>query len=367
MNDSGVPFVDLGRAFEPIATEAREAVERVFARGNFILGEEVAAFEEEFARFLGCRYAVGVSNGTDAITIALLSSGIGEGDEVITTANTAIPTVTAIVRAGAVPVLVDTGRDYTMDVDLLDLAVTERTGAVVPVHLYGYPCDMERIQAVARASGLRIIEDCAQAHGALFDGKRAGTFGDAGCFSFYPTKNLGAFGDGGMVVTDSEEIAHRARMIRHHGQSARDVHDIPGMCARLDEIQAALLRVKLPRLEAWNAERSAVARRYRDGLAGVVLPPRDPRRTGVWHLFVIRSRDRDGLREHLALRGIQTAVHYPCPAHLQPAFAPFFSGEPSFPEAERCSGEVLSLPLFPGMRGNEVETVIDAVNAFHAS
>lgn len=362
MNLRRVPFIDLSRGHASLRDALTNAVAGVFERAHFILGREVSSFEEEFARYLGARHAVSVSSGTDAITIALMSLGVGEGDEVITAANTAIPTVTAIARARALPVLVDAGEDYCIDVGKIPSALTPKTRAIVPVHLYGYPCDMETIMGIAKGRGLLVVEDCAQAHGAQIGGRKVGTFGDAGCYSFYPTKNLGACGDGGMIVTDSEETASVARMIRHHGQSAKDVHEVEGMCARLDELQAAILRVKLPHLDEWNAGRARIARAYIEGLGNVGVPPGLGPRESVWHLFVVRHRERDRMREELSRRGIETAIHYPKPAHLQRAFAHLGYREGDFHRAETFSREILSLPLFPELSEEEIDGVITAVN-----
>jgi dTDP-4-amino-4,6-dideoxygalactose transaminase len=362
VNIARVPFIDLARGYAALEEEITRAMAGVCGRARFILGEEVSSFEAEFARWVGSRFAVSVSNGTDALTIALMSLGVGQGHEVITAANTAIPTLTGIVRAQAVPVLVDAGDDYCIDPGKIARAITSRTRAIIPVHLYGHPCDMEKVMEVAKTAGLRVVEDCAQAHGARIGAKKAGTFGDAGCFSFYPTKNLGAYGDGGMIVTDSEESAAVARMIRHHGQSAKDVHDVAGMCARLDEVQAAILRVKLRHLDEWNARRADIARAYTEKLRGVVTPPGAAEKKSVWHLYVVRHRERDRLRQELARRGIETVIHYPTPAHLQKAFLPLGYRKGDFPISESFAGEILSLPMFPELANEEVSRVIDVVN-----
>jgi len=358
-----VPFFDLKRNYESIAVEVDASIKRVLARGSYILGEEVGAFEKEFARYIGCRFGVGVSNGTSAITIALQSIGVKEGDEVITAANTAIPTVTGILRAGAVPVLVEPGEeDYTMNVRVLEKAVTKRTKAVIPVHLYGYPCDMPSIVQFAASLGIRVVEDCAQAHGAEVDGRRAGSFGDVGCFSFYPTKNLGAYGDGGMIVTNTEDVARMAGMVRHHGQSARDEHEVAGMCSRLDEIQAAVLRVKLKKLDEWNRKRTEIAGHYLKNLRNVKKPARAKNRKSVYHLFVVRTSERERLVHGLLERGIGTGVHYPKPVHLQKAFTSLGYKSGDFPLTEKLSGEVLSLPVFPELTVREIFWVIESVN-----
>lgn len=366
MSPARVPFIDLARSHEALREEMMTAFMNVCERAHYILGEEVSSFETEFAGYVGARFSVSVSSGTDALTIALMSLGVGPGHEVITAANTAIPTITAIVRAQALPVLVDAGEDFCIDVDKIARAVTSKTRAVIPVHLYGYPCDMEKVRGVAEGAGLLVIEDCAQAHGAQIGGKKVGTFGDAGCYSFYPTKNLGAYGDGGMIVTDSEETAAVARMIRHHGQRSKDAHEVEGLCARLDELQAAILRVKLPHLDEWNARRAGIARVYIEGLHGVEKPPGLGPRKSVWHLFVVRHRERDRLREELARRGIDTAIHYPKPVHLQKAFAHLGHAEGDFPVSESFSREILSLPMFPELSHEEIARVVDTVNEIAA-
>ena len=356
--------MDLRRGYTSIAAEVDTAIKEVLDRGNYILGEEVRSFESEFSRYVGSRFAVGVSSGTSAITIALMANGVGEGDEVVTAANTAIPTVTGILRAGAVPVLVDPAEDTcNLDVKGLEKGVTSRTKAVVPVHLYGNPCDMPSICEFAVSRGIRVIEDCAQAHGAEIGGRRVGSFGNAGCFSFYPTKNLGAFGDGGMITMNSEETASKAKSLRHHGQSDRDEHDRLGMCARLDEVQAAVLRVKLKRLDEWNARRSEIARQYLNGLTKVKTPAEEKNTKRVYHLFVIRTRQRERLRRGLIERGIGTGVHYPKPAHLQKAFSFLGYRSGDFPLSEKLSEEVLSLPLFPELKEQELLWVIESVNS----
>jgi dTDP-4-amino-4,6-dideoxygalactose transaminase len=363
VRDSQVPFFDLTRNYLSIAGEIQAAFDRVFTRGSFILDEEVSALEREFATYIGSRFAVGGSSGTSALTIALQALGVGQGDEVITAANTAIPTFVAIVRAGAVPVPADVNEeDRNLDINAFENAISSRTKAVIPVHLYGEPCDMPSIIGIAEERGIEIVEDCAQAHGATIGNRRVGTFGDAGCFSFYPTKNLGAYGDGGMIVTDSEEVFRMAVMIRHHGQIAKDEHEVPGMCARLDEMQAAVLRAKLPRLDAWNERRREIAGRYLEGIRGMMLPRESHGRKGVYHLFVARTHRRAQLRQALTARGIATAIHYPKPAHLQKAFTFLGHVRGDFPVTETLSDEVLSLPIFPELTEEEVSRIIAAVN-----
>jgi dTDP-4-amino-4,6-dideoxygalactose transaminase len=342
------------------------AIRRVLHRGSYILGEEVASFEHEFAVFVGVQHGVGVASGTDAIEIALRASGIGPGDEVITSTHTAVATVAAIERAGAVPVLVDIQPDsFLLDPEQAEHAVTPRTRAIVPVHLYGQPADLASLEQVARRHNLIIMEDCAQAHGARYEGKRVGSCGNVGCFSFYPTKNLGALGDGGMLVTDNEEIARRARALREYGWHEKFRSEEPGANSRLDELQAAVLRIKLPCLEADNEKRGALARRYSAALAAFVAVPQiQAARTHVFHQYVIRTDQRDALQQHLRANGIGTTIHYPVPVHLQPAYVNRLGKKAAFPVAERAVAEILSLPLFPELTTAQCDRIIHAVQDF---
>jgi dTDP-4-amino-4,6-dideoxygalactose transaminase len=360
------PFIDLNPVFTRHRSEYEQAVGRVFARGQYILGPELDRFEEEFAAFQGGGYAVGVANGTDAIELALRAAGIGSGDEVITAANTCVATVCAIERAGARVVLVDVDeRTYTMGAAAARAAITPRTCALVPVHLYGRPADLTALGDLAQRASLLLVEDCAQAHGALWDGRPVGTYGALGAFSFYPTKNLGAFGDAGAIFTPDADLANRARRLRNYGQVRRDDHIERGINSRLDELQAALLRVNLRYLNAHNAERSQIAADYLKRLRGVVVPAACPDGSrAVHHLFVVRHADRDGLRHYLRSHGIETAVHYPRPVHLQPAYAGLNQPAGSLPVAERLAGEILSLPLYPGLAADDIDRVIDAVNHY---
>ena len=346
--------------------EIDEAIRRVLASGRYILGEEVAAFEREFADYLGVRYAVGVGNGTEALGIAFAACGIGRGDEVMTVSHTAVATVAAIELAGATPVLVDIEPEYfTLDPTRLDEALTARTKAVIPVHLYGQPAELEPIVAWARRHGVRVIEDCAQAHGAAYQGGRVGTFGDAGCFSFYPTKNLGAIGDGGMLVTNDPGVASRACALREYGWEPRGVSAIPGGNSRLDELQAAILRVKLRHLEADNAARVRAAQWYDEALAEceVVRPRVREDATHVYHQYVVRSARRDALKHRLQQEGIEASVHYPVPVHHQPAYRGRLSGSDRLPQTERAAQEVLSLPMYPELTRHDQGRVVDGVRA----
>jgi dTDP-4-amino-4,6-dideoxygalactose transaminase len=360
-----IPFNDLRPLVERYRTEYEAAVGRVLDRAWFILGPEVEAFEDEFAGYHGPGYhAVAVGHGTDAIELALRAAGIGPGEEVITTALTAAATVCAIERAGARPVFADIDpHSCTLDSSAVHAAITPRTRAVVPVHLYGRPADMSGLLAVARPAGLLVIEDCAQAHGARLEGQPVGTFGDLAAFSFYPTKNLGAFGDAGAVLTADRALAERVRRLRNYGQTERYHHVEKGVNSRLDDLQAALLRVTLPHLEWHNEERRRLAGRYRRQLAGVGLPADGPGLRHVYHLFVVRHPDRDGLGRRLAQRGVGTMTHYPRPVHLQPAYAEFGAGPGSLPATERAAREVLSLPLYVGLTEDRVDAVCAAVAA----
>jgi dTDP-4-amino-4,6-dideoxygalactose transaminase len=351
------------RAHQP---EIDAAIRRVLDGGRYILGAEVRAFEQEFAAYLGTAHGVGVGNGTDALHLALRALGIGAGDEVITVAHTAVATVAAIEQAGATPVLVDIEPDYyTLDPARLEGAISERTKAILPVHLYGQAADLDPVLAVARRHGLKVIEDCAQAHGALYRGRRVGSVGDAGCFSFYPTKNLGALGDGGMVVTADEGVAEKVRRLREYGWVDGRVSSTPGWNSRLDEIQAAVLRAKLPFLDADNAARVRLAEWYDRALAGTPLrlPARRQTGTHVQHLYVVRSGRRDALLAGLQQREIGAVVHYPVPVHRQPAYAGRLRGAAELAHTEQAAREVLSLPLYPELGEAAGQQVVDAVKA----
>lgn len=347
--------------------EIDAAVARVLDKGWYILGEETKAFEQEFASYVGMRHAIGVGSGTEALHVAIAACEIGRGDEVITVAHTAVATVAAIEMAGATPVLVDIEPGlFTLDPTKLEAAITPRTRAIIPVHLYGQPANLESIIEIARRHKLRLIEDCAQAHGARYDGRRAGSFGDIACFSFYPTKNLGAIGDGGIVVTDDPKLAERARLLREYGWAERYVSHISGLNTRLDELQAAILRVKLRALDQDNQKRADLARQYHEGLTGsaVALPGLRPEATHVFHLYVVRTPRRDELQQYLAGQGIGTLVHYPVPVHLQPAYRGRLAGNAGLPETERAAREVLSLPMYPELQSSDVQSVIAGIRSF---
>lgn len=363
-----VPFLDLGAATQELEAPVREAVERVVRGGWYVLGEETAAFEREFAAFTGAGHAIGVGNGLDAIAMALQALGIGPGDEVIVPANTFIATWLAVARVGAHPVGVEPAEgQWNLDPARVETAITSRTRALVPVHLFGQPADLAELLTLARKHELVVVEDAAQAHGARYDGQRIGAHGDAAAWSFYPGKNLGAFGDGGAVTTNDPGVAARVRSLGNYGSSQKYVHDILGANSRLDEIQAAVLRIKLEHLDTWNARRQSIAQRYAEELAGIPglrLPEVAPGREHVWHLYVVDHDSREGLQHHLASRGIQTLVHYPVPPHLSGAFASLGLAEGTFPIAERAARTHLSLPIGPHMSEASVMRVIDACRTF---
>jgi len=365
-----IPVANPGAQYRSHKTEIDEAIHRVLDSGFYILGEEVRAFEAEFADFLGVGYAVGVGSGTEALYLALSACGVGPGDEVITVSHTAVATVAAIEMAGAAPVLVDIEPDhYSMDYDLISNAVTPATKAIIPVHIYGQPADLDPILELAGKFGLKVIEDCAQAHGAFYKGKRVGSYGDMACFSFYPTKNLGGLGDGGAVVSNRKGLAQKVRSLREYGWTERYVSQVPGENSRLDEIQASILRIKLKHLDSDNTARNQVADAYRKGLSscGLTLPRVRRDSTHVFHLFVICTSSRDELQQHLKDWGIGSAVHYPIPIHLQPAYRGRLKGSDSLPVTERVSREVLSLPMYPELTESEAEMVVAAVRRFYGT
>jgi dTDP-3-amino-3,4,6-trideoxy-alpha-D-glucose transaminase len=363
-----IPTLKLDHADPALMDELLATVERVARQGAFTLGTELADFESEFAAYCGAEHAVGVSSGTEALVLALKALDIGPGDEVIVPANSFIATAEAVSLAGARPVLVDVDPDtHLITAGGVAAAITDRVRAVIPVHLMGSTVDMDAILAVARPAGLKVIEDTAQAHGAFVGGRRVGTFGDIGCFSFYPTKNLGAWGDGGGIVTDDAELAHRVTLLRSHGEEPRYHHRMVGTTARLDALQAALLRVKLRRLDGWNDDRRRLGAALREGLEGTSVElPSPARQDGdhVYHLFIVRSKERDALRAHLDGLGVSTAVHYPFPIHRTEAYAELGMSEGSLPVAERLAEEILTLPLFPTMSDQDVSRIVDAVRAF---
>jgi dTDP-4-amino-4,6-dideoxygalactose transaminase len=361
-----VPFANFRRTVDGLRPELDAALARVLDSGWFLLGREGEAFEGDFASWVGASHAAGCASGTDAIELALRALGVGAGDEVVTQANTCVPTVAAIARAGATPVLCDVEPESaTIDPESLAGALSPRTRAVIPVHLYGQIGDIDAVEALAREHNLVMIEDCAQAHGAAAGDRPAGTIGIAGAFSFYPTKNLGAFGDGGAVVTSDEQLDERVRLVRQYGQADRYHHVVEGVNSRLDEMQAAVLRVRLAHLDADNARRMAIADHYAEALAGSPVEPlrRLPDRTHVFHLFVAVAPDRERFQAALEECGVATLVHYPRPIHGHPPYAQLGAGPVSLSNAERLSNEVISLPIYPELTDGEVEHVAASARA----
>jgi dTDP-4-amino-4,6-dideoxygalactose transaminase len=366
-----IPLVDLHAQYDPLKEEILAALAEVLDGMNLFLGPQLSAFEQEFAEFSQCAHGIGVSNGTDALELALRAVGVGPGDEVITQPNSFIATSEAISATGATPVFVDvSAKTATLDPSLLEGAITSKTKAIIPVHLYGRPADMDAIMSVAQGRGITVIEDACQAHGALYHGRRAGSLGDLACFSFYFSKNLGAYGEGGAVTTNKAELAERVRLYRDHGSRVRYEHEVVGRNARLDEMQAAILRIKLRHLERWNEARRAHAKRLNDGLGATSVEapvPGGPDTYEVFHLYVVRHPQRDQLRECLAEHGVATGVHYPRPIHLQPAYASLGYRAGSFPVTERLAAQSLSLPLYAELTDDQVRRIIGAVKAFDAA
>jgi dTDP-4-amino-4,6-dideoxygalactose transaminase len=367
-----IPMVDLKAQYARIRAEVDAAMARVLESTAFIKGDDCGAFESEFAQYCGTRHAVGVANGTDALIVALRAFGVGPGDDVVTVANTFIATGEAIVLNGARPVFVDVDpATFTMDPARLERAITPKTKVVLPVHLYGHPADMEPILDIARRHGLPVLEDAAQAHGAEIAGRRVGSLGHAACFSFYPGKNLGAYGDAGMVVSGDGEFAARVRQIANHGGGANKYDNVVvGTNSRLDTLQAAVLRVKLRHLDQWNAERRERAQAYTRALAdvpGLTLPRERAGARSVWHLYTILTAERDALQQRLKADGISTAVHYPRPIHLQPAMAAAGGAAGDLPVSEQLSREVLCLPLYPELAAEDVDRVAAAVRSFRTA
>jgi dTDP-4-amino-4,6-dideoxygalactose transaminase len=364
-----VLFLDLKATYLELQPELDAAYQRVMDSGWYLLGQELEAFEEEFAAYCEAKYCVGVGNGLEALHLILRALEIGPGDEVIVPANTYIATWLAVSYAGATPVPVEPDeKTYNIDPSLIEVAITERTKAILPVHLYGQPADMDKINSLAKSYGLKVIEDAAQAHGARYKERRVGSLGDASGFSFYPGKNLGAFGDGGAVVTNDPDIADKVRLLRNYGSRVKYHNEVQGFNSRLDELQAAFLRVKLKKLDQWNARRQIVANSYLENLAQVpslTLPYVPHWANPVWHLFVIRSLNRDNLMKHLQSNGIQTLIHYPIPPHLSEAYVnhPTDSRRHILPLTEKLAEEVLSLPISPHMTFKEIDTVSNSIIA----
>ena len=365
-----VPYLDLKAQYKEIKDEINHALQRVLDSAQFVLGPEAKAFEEEFAAFSGVKHGIGVNSGTSALHLALLAAGVGPGDEVITTPFTFVATVAAIEYAGAKPVLVDIEpKSFTLDPAKIEAAITQKTKAILPVHLYGQPADMDPILASAKKHNLIVIEDAAQAHASEYKGRRVGSMGALACFSFYPGKNLGAYGEGGIVVTDNPEYNRTLRMLRDWGAEKKYQHVIKGFNNRLEAFQGAVLRVKLRRLEAWTELRRKHAQQYAQLLAncpGITPPIELEGRRHVYHVYTIRAQKRDSLAKFLGERNIHTGIHYPTPVHLLPAFANLGYGVGAFPQAEKAASEVLSLPMYPEMTSAMVAEVADALKTWTA-
>ena len=364
MNKMTTPFLDLQAQYSGMKDELDAAYHRVIESGQYILGHEVEAFEQEFATYCDTKYCIGVSNGLEALHLILRAYDIGNGDEVIVPANTYIATWLAVSCCGAKPIPVEPDeKTYNLDPALIEEAITPRTRALIAVHLYGQPCDMDCINAIARKHGLKVIEDAAQAHGAFYKGRRTGGLGDAAGFSFYPGKNLGAIGDAGAITTNDATLATKLKLLRNYGSSIKYHNKIKGFNSRLDELQAAFLRVKLKRLDGWNNARSKLAFKYMSGLnnSAFSIPFVPSYSTPVWHLFVVRHLARDVIQNRLQQFGIGTVIHYPIPPHLQPAYCELGYSKGDFPISERIHNEVISLPIYPQLKIENIDVVIDAL------
>ena len=368
MSPIKVPFVDLLLQHQRLLPELQDAFLKVIDQSDFILGAAVERFEQEFAAYLKVQHVIGVATGLDALRLSLVALGVGEGDEVILPANTFIATALAVSAINARPVLVDCRSDtYNISAEQLEGAISPRTKAIIPVHLMGQPADMPTITAIARRHRLVIVEDACQAHGAEYGGQACGTFGQAGCFSFYPAKNLGCFGDGGAIVTGQAELAEHLRQLRNYGQSTKNHHKIAGTNSRLDTVQAAILIVKLKYLSPWNEQRRRHAASYRrllEGVGDLTFQQSLQHTTPVYHLFAIETEHRDALRDFLFERGVHTGIHYPTPIHLQPAYAYLGYKSGDFPVAERLATRSLSLPMYPELNDDQIEYVVRCVREF---
>ena len=364
-----IPLVDLKSQYQGIKEEVLAEISQVLDGMQLFLGKNVQTLESEFAAYCGVESAIGVGSGTDALHIALRACGIGPGDEVITVSHTFIATVEAIILAGAKPVFVDIDPEtYNMDTSQVEKMINSKTKAILPVHLYGHPANMDQILELAQNYKLKVIEDACQAHGAEYKGCRTGSLGDAGCFSFYFTKNLGAYGEGGMITTSDPDIAKWCRMLRDHGQNAKYLHSLFGVNGRLDELQAAVLRVKLSHLDEWLERRRSLAQAYNAGLPTQLVKPREmPWAKHVYHLYVVRTPKRDQLREWLESKGIGTGMHYPVPVHLQEAWREYGGSDFSLPVTEKITKEIISLPMFPELSIEEVDYICDCICEFNES
>lgn len=363
-----IPFGDLKRQYEQLREQIDTVTRDVYESGWFILGQQVQRFEANFAQYCGAKYAVGVGSGTEALHLALMACGVQPGDEVITVANTCIPTISAVSFAGAVPVFVDIDeKTFTINPTLIEERITPKTKAILPVHLYGQCADMDPILEIARRYNLAVVEDCAQAAGSQYKGRMAGTMGHAGAFSFYPSKNLGAFGDGGLVLTNDEDLSQTVVKLRNYGQEKRYYHSIKGFNSRLDELQAAILDAKLPYLDSWNERRQEIAKRYHEDFSpiGMYCPLESPDRFHTYHLYVIRVPQRDRFQKFLAEKGIATIIHYPIPVHLQESYSECRIQGKYLPLTEQLASEIVSLPLYPELTDEEVNYVIKTVLQAH--
>lgn len=360
-----IPLVDLNVQYKTIKGEIDDAIQRVIDSSAFIMGPEIEAFEIEFAAYCGAQYCVGLNSGTDALHLALIACGVSPGDEVITTPHTFIATAEAITMCEATPVFVDIDPEtYNIDPGLIEGAITSRTKAIIPVHLYGQPADMDPINELAKKYKLHVIEDAAQAHGAMYKGRRVGGLSEAAAaFSFYPGKNLGAYGDAGALVTSDSETAEKARLLRNHGREEKYTHRVIGYNKRMDTLQAAILRVKLQHLDEWNEAKREIAAYYTDRLSSTALitPSVLPDTSPVWHLYVVRCNDRDTLRKQLQEAGISSGIHYPIPLHLQPAYAHLELEPGSFPQSESAAQSILSLPMYPELKKVQMDRVIGTI------
>lgn len=361
-----INFNELKRGYEKYKEEYDKAAIEVLESGWYILGKKVEEFENNFSKFLGSKYCVGVNSGLDALILAVRALNIGYGDEVIVPANTYIATVLGITENNATPIFVEPDEYYNLDADKIEEKITNKTKAIMVVHLYGQAANMKKIQDIAAKYNLYLLEDCAQSHGAKFEGKTTGTFGDIGCFSFYPTKNLGAFGDGGAIVTNNEKIADKIRMLRNYGSRRKYYNEIEGVNSRLDEMQATLLNVKLSHYEELRIEREKIALRYLNEINNpkVILPKIREGAEHVWHLFVVQTEERDKLQSYLQENGIGTQIHYPIPPHLSEAYKYLGYKKGDFPITEKQANSVLSLPIYDGMTNEEAEYVIKAINDY---
>lgn len=362
-----IPYYDISDTHKSIKDEIFEAVNGVYDRNCFIMGTELEQFEEEFADLCGTRYCIGVGNGLDALHLILKGYGIGEGDEVILPANTFIATALAVSYSGATPVFTDCSlKTFNIDPDMLEEKITDKTKAIIAVHLYGRPADMDAVKAIAGRHGIKVIEDAAQAHDADYYGKKTGSLGDAAGFSFYPSKNLGALGDGGAITTDDEKLADRLKMLRNYGSTIKYKHELKGFNSRLDEIQAAILRVKLKHLAAWTSQRQAIADYYIANIKSdkLILPYMQSEIKSAWHIFPVLCKGRDELRKYLLSNQIATQIHYPIPVHLQEAYSAMGYRTGDFPNAEKVAAEEVSLPLWQGMDSTYIEQVVKVVSSY---